>query len=89
MAEHLKAGGEAVVIWLMKILNAIVELEAVPEVLKRGVVVPVYKGGRKDPKNVDSYRGITLTSMNSKVLEFLLLEQLESVFLEVGLPHVN
>ena len=89
MAEHLKAGGEAVVIWLMKILNVVIELEAVLEILKRGVVVPVYKGGGKDPMNVDSYRGITLTSMVSKVLEFLLLEQLESVFLEAGLPHVN
>ena len=44
MAEHLKGGGEAVVIWLMKILNATVVLESVPMVLKKGVVVPVYKG---------------------------------------------
>ena len=40
MAEHLKAGGESVVIWLMNILNAIVEMEVVPDVLKRGLVVP-------------------------------------------------
>ena len=47
MAEHLKDGGEAVVIWLMKILNTIVELEVIPAVLKQGVIVyiPVYKGG--------------------------------------------
>ena len=68
LAEHIKAGGEAVVIWLMNILNAIVELESVPAVLKRGVVVPVYKGGGKDPMKVDSYRGITLTSMIAKSL---------------------
>ena len=49
MAEHLKGGGEAVVIWLMKILKAIVELKSVPMVLKKGVVVPVYKGGGTDP----------------------------------------
>jgi len=34
MAEHLKAGGEAVVIWLLRTLNAVVELEVVPDVLK-------------------------------------------------------
>ena len=34
MAEHLKAGGEAVVIWLLRILNAVVELEVVPDALK-------------------------------------------------------
>ena len=44
MAEHLKAEREAVVIWLMKILNASVGLESVLEVLKRVVIMPVYKG---------------------------------------------
>ena len=88
MAEHLKSG-EVVVIWLMRILNAVIELEAVPEVLKRGVIVPVYKGGGKDPMRTDSYRGITLTSMVSKVLESVVLEKLESVFVAAGLPHVN
>ena len=62
MAEHLKFGGEVFVIWLMRILNAVIELEAIPEVLKRGVVVPVYKGGGMDPMRRDSYRGITLIS---------------------------
>ena len=89
MAEHLKFGGEVFVIWLMRILNAAIELEAIPEVLKRGVVVPVYKGRGKDPMRRDSYRGITLTSMVSKVLEFLMLERLDSVFVAAGLPHVN
>ena len=32
LAEHLKAGGDAVVIWLRNVLNAVVELEVVPEV---------------------------------------------------------
>ena len=89
LAEHLKARGEAVVIWLMNILNATAELESVPTVLKRGVVVPVYKGGGKDPMKIDSYRGITLTSMVAKVLEFLLLQRIVLVFLEAGLPHIN
>ena len=57
--------------------------------MKRGVVVPVYKGGGKDPLKIYSYRGITLTSMVAKVLEFLLLERLHCVFLEAGLPHIN
>ena len=37
--------------------------------LKQGLRAPVYKGGRKDPLIVDSYRGVTLTSMVAKVLE--------------------
>ena len=85
----MRAGGEAVAIWLMNILNAVVELELVPPVLKRGVVVPVYKGGEKDPMKIDSYRGITLTTMIAKVLEFLLIDRLDLAFLEAGLPHIN
>ena len=51
--------------------------------------MPVYKGRGKDPMKIDSYRGITLTSMVAKVFEFLLLERLELIFLEAGLPHIN
>ncbi len=51
--------------------------------------MPVYKGGGKDPLKVDSYRGVTLTSMVAKVLEFLLLDRLQMVFLQANLPHVN
>ena len=61
MAEHFKAGGEVVVIWLLNVLNTLVELEVIPDVLKRGVVVPVYKGSGKDPLLVDSYWGVRRT----------------------------
>ena len=73
------------VIWLLRILNVVVELEVVPDVLKEGFIVPVYKGGgNKDPLRVDSYRGVTLMSV-----EFLFLDCLQLVFMEAGLPHVN
>ena len=80
MAEHLKACGEAE------------DLECrcgSRGYTKRGLIVPVYKGGGKDPLRVDSYRGVTLSSMVAKVLEFLFLEWLQPVFMEAGLPHVN
>ena len=70
LVEHLKAGGEALIIWRRNILNSVVELEVIPEVLQRSVIVPVNKAGGKDPMFVDSYRGITLTSMVVKVLDF-------------------
>ena len=43
----------------------------------------------KGPLRVDSYRGVTLTSVVAKVLEFLLLDRLQLVFMEAGLPHMN
>ena len=89
MAEHLIEGGDVVTTWLTGILNAVIDLESVPDSLKRGVVVPVYKGSGKDPLLVESYRGVTLSSVVTKVLEFLVLERLHIVFLEAYIPHCN
>ena len=75
--------------WLTCILNAIVDLEVLPDTLKSGIVVPIYKGSGKDPLLVNNYRGITLSSVVSKVLESLLLQRLELVFQEANIPHRN
>lgn len=55
MASWLSTGRlvgiwEAVVIWL---LNAVVELEVVADVLKRGLTVPLYKGAKNDLFNLE------------------------------------
>ena len=52
-----------------------------PDVLKihLGVVVPIYKGGGKDPLKVDSDQGITITSIASRSMA------VECVFA----PHLN
>ena len=89
LAEHLFEGGEAVVNWLMKIFNAIVALEKLPNSLKNGIIVPVYKGGGRDPLLPGSYRGITLSSVVSKVLETLLLNRLQMNLAEANIPHTN
>ena len=50
VGEHLKRGGAVVQEWLLRVLNAVVDIEVVPSVLKSGIIVPVYKGGGKDPR---------------------------------------
>ena len=55
MAEHWQVGGHCTTIWLVNILNAGVELEAVSDVWKNGILVPVYKGGGKDPLLMNNY----------------------------------
>ena len=75
--------------WLTCILNAVVELEAVPDGLKSRFVIPIYKGSRKDSLCLDSYRGITITSVLSKVLESLLLHRMEPAFEDAGISHTN
>ena len=64
-------------------------MEVVPSVLKSGVIVPVYKDGGKDPIDVNSYRGVALTSVVGKVLKFLILERQQVILLEAGIPHIN
>ena len=71
VGEHLKWGGAVVQEWLLRVLNAVVDLEVIPSVLKSGIIVPVYKGGGKDPTSVHSYRGVTLTSIVGKVLSWI------------------
>ena len=75
--------------WLLKTLNSIIELEAIPSTLKCGSITPIYKGGGKDPLDQNSYRGITVASVMAKVLEYLILGRLNTVLLEVGVTHVN
>ena len=88
-AEHLLHGGEALANWLMKIFNKIVTLEEIPESLKSGIIVPVYKGNGKDPLLPGSYRGTTLSSVMAKVLETLLLNRLQIILSEANIPHPN
>ena len=88
-AEHLKFGGQVLLTWLLKILDSIIELEAIPDILKCGSITPVCKGGGKDPLDKNNYRGITVASVLAKVLEFLILKRLNTVLLQAGIPHVN
>ena len=89
LAEHLQYGGIAVVNWLTGLLNPIVVLEEIPEMMKCGVVIPVYKGAGKDPLNPSNYLGITITSVVCKVLESLLLSRLQLVYADANIPHLN
>ena len=89
MTKHLLEGGVTLIKWLTGILNAVICLEAIPDSLKCGIIVPVYKGSGRDPLRADNYRGVTLSSVVSKVLEVLILERLEMVFTEAKFPHPN
>ena len=68
------------------IFNRLLTLEELPDCLKVGLVVPIYKRQGKDPLLVSSYRGITLSSVLSKVLEIILLQRLSSPLEKQGFP---
>ncbi len=85
-AEHLKHGGLTIQKWLLKIFNRILSLEEIPPCLKQGIITPAYKRKGKDPLLVDSYRGIIISSVLSKLLETIIMRI--DVFLEdLNIPH--
>ena len=64
---------------LASIFNAMASLEHRPNLLKRGLIVPIPKG-KKDPCNPGNSRGITLMSAVGKVYDKLLMARAKAWF---------
>ncbi len=73
--EHLKFGGASLKKWLCQIFNEILSQETIPAWFQQGILIPCYKGKGKDPLVCNSYRGITLLPVLSKVLERVVLQR--------------
>ena len=80
-AEHLIYGGHHLKLWLLQVINVMVDLETIPECINLATVTPVYKGSGKDPLDRGSYRGISVTSVIAKLLELLILMKFEPYLL--------
>ncbi|MES9903311.1 MAG: reverse transcriptase family protein [Sedimenticola sp.] len=74
-AEHLKRAGKTIIPTLTILYNKILSNGEVPYVFKSGIITPIHKKG-KDAAYVENYRGITITSVLSKVFEVLLLKKM-------------
>ena len=72
-AEHVKFGGLSLAKMLMVIFNSIAHTEYIPINFKKGIIIPLFKGGNKDPTVTDNYRGITLKTIFTKMFEKLCL----------------
>lgn len=70
----LRAGGERVVWWLVRLFREIWETGVVPMEWGLGAVVPVPKKG--DPREPGNYRGVTLMVVAAKVLERVILARI-------------
>lgn len=64
--ECLKCGGEAMIEWLVRLLNLCFEKGRVPVEWKDACIVPLYKG-KGDRAECGNYRGISLLSVVGKV----------------------
>ena len=88
MSEHLKFGGESLNIWIVQIFNAIISLKCIPASFKKANITPVYKGKGRDTPNPNSYRGIGVSTVLSKLIESILLPQLLPELEDTGFPSV-
>ena len=87
--EHIVFGGETMKLWLKKVFNSIIHFEQMPDCLKEGLVIPIYKGKGKDPLQLNSYRGITISSVISKLFEIIILHCLSPWLEEVCFPDIS
>ena len=56
-------------------VNSSITTGTYPSLFKDAIVVPVFKGGRKDKEDPASYRPISVLPALSKVLEAIIIEQ--------------
>ena len=85
---HLKHSGLLLRTWLCHVFNTIVSLEKIPS-FKFGLLTPIYKGKGKDLQICGSYRGITLSSVLAKTLEFVLLERIIPVLADENILQLT
>ena len=86
--EHFRYGGPFLTLWITKLLNRIIVLEEIPSCMKEGIITPIYKKQGKDPLLVNSYRGITVSSVFSKLFEVTILNRLSGTLEDLQLPDV-
>ena len=77
-AEHVKYGGNLLIIALTMIFNLICKMEYVPVNFRRGIQVPLFKGKNLCSTDTNNYRGITLLSTFNKIYEMLIWGRIET-----------
>ena len=69
--EHILFGGRTLRVVLLKLYNAILYLELVPRIWKKGLIIPIFKGHGKSRSAVENYRLVTLLSVLYKIYEMI------------------
>ena len=74
VAEMFLSSSHIVVPYLLKVFNCIYSAGVFPELWSKAVIIPIYKEG--NPNDADNYRGISLTSVFSKIFTGILNKRL-------------
>ena len=71
--EHLQFSHPIVLSLITRLFNLMLKFGYVPDAFGRGIVIPIPKGDKRVNNCVEDYRGITLSSIFSKVFEHCIL----------------
>ena len=82
--EHVKFAGPDLWILLQDLYQTFLESCMIPESLKSGVILPLFKGKGTKANNKDNYRGITLFPTLCKIYEMILLNKLDNLAAHKG-----
>ena len=62
------------------LFNVMLQYGIVPDIFCEGIIIPILKDNNGDHSDINTYRGITLSSSVSKLFEKCLLEKYFDVF---------
>lgn len=80
--EHLKCCVDVISPPLANIYTYMLRRGHIPIDMKKGEIITLHKGGKKDKCNPDNYRAITLSSVILKIYEMILLKNCEQQILD-------
>ena len=75
--------------WITQIFNAVLMLECVPPSFKEASITPIYIGKGKDPLDPNSYKGIWVSDVLSKLFESLTLSRMMPELESKGFPSIQ
>ena len=76
-SEHLYFAAESCASILRRLFNSMISNHYIPHILCKSIIIPIYKGHDKPANNPASYRGISLSSIVSKLFEKLIFIYLD------------
>jgi exonuclease III len=86
--EHFKHAGKHVYIVLALLFNCIIDAEVLPKIFLKGLTIPLFKGGEKDPLDKNDYRGISIQSVLCKIYDTVIINR-SSVLIKDKLAICN
>ena len=76
MTEHyLYAQSETFISYLTKLKNNILISKDIPDILSTSIIIPLLKSQKKPLNDANSYRGISILPIITKLLELVILER--------------